>query len=79
MVYKLNNAYATDTDTGTAARFDVQLNQELPFLDFTGARWEMLAAVRNLFRADLFDGSIYDELLVVRPPKRVLGGVTVRF
>ena len=79
MVYKLNNAYATDTDAGTAARFDVRLNQELPFLDFTGARWEMLAAVRNLFRADLFDGSIYDELLVVRPPKRVLGGVTVRF
>jgi hypothetical protein len=79
MVYKLNNAYATDTDAGTAARFEVQLNQELPFLDFTGARWEMLAAVRNLFRADLFDGSIYDELLVVRPPKRVLGGVTVRF
>jgi len=25
------------------------------------------------------DGSIYDELLVVGPPKRVVGGVTVRF
>jgi hypothetical protein len=57
----------------------VQVNQEMPFLNFTGARWEMLAEVRNLFRSDLFDGSIYDELLVVRPPKRVVGGVTVRF
>jgi hypothetical protein len=35
--------------------------------------------VRNLFRADLIDSSVYDELLVVRPPKRVVGGVTVKF
>ena len=61
------------------ARFDVQVNQALPFLNFTGAQWEMLVAVRNLFRDDLLDASVYDELLVVRPPKRVVGGVTVRF
>lgn len=79
MVYKLNNSFAADTDAAVAARFEVQVNQEMPFLNFTGARWEMLAEVRNLFRSDLFDGSIYDELLVVRPPKRVVGGVTVRF
>ena len=30
-------------------------------------------------REELVDASIHDELLVVRPPKRVLGGVTVRF
>ena len=34
------------------ARFDVQLNQALPFLNFTGAQWEMLVAVRSLFRDD---------------------------
>jgi outer membrane receptor protein involved in Fe transport len=79
VVYKLNNAFADDAEAATAARFEVQVNQEIPFLDFTGARWEMLAAVRNLFRSDLFDGSVYDELLVVRPPKRVMGGLTVRF
>ena len=81
VVYKLNSAYA-EADAATplaGARFEVQINQEMPFLDFTGARWEMLVGVRNLFRSDLFDGSVYDELLVVRPPKRVLGGVTVRF
>jgi hypothetical protein len=39
----------------------------------------MLVAVSNVFHRELADGSIYDELLVVRPPKRVPGGVTVRF
>jgi hypothetical protein len=66
-------------DPAAGARFEVRINQELPFLDFTGANWEAVAGVRNLFRSDLFDGSVYDELLVVRPPKRVVGGVTVRF
>ena len=81
VVYKLNNAYAGSEAAMpvAAARFEVQINQELPFLDFTGAQWEMLVGVRNLFRSDLYDGSVYDELLVIRPPKRVMGGVTVRF
>jgi hypothetical protein len=81
VAYKLNSAYA-DAATRRAnpgARFDVQITQELPFLDLTGARWEMLVGVRNLFRSELFEGSVYDELLVVRPPKRITGGVTVRF
>jgi hypothetical protein len=81
LVYKLNNSYA-EADSRlphTGARFDLQVNQEMPFLNFTGARWEMLVGVRNLFRSDLFDGSVYDELLVVRPPKRITGGVTVWF
>jgi hypothetical protein len=43
------------------------------------ADWEMLVAVSNRFRDELVDASVYDELLVVQPPKRVLGGVTVRF
>jgi hypothetical protein len=81
VVYKLNTAYADPTSMApvTGARFEVQVIQELPFLDFTGARWEMLAGVRNLFRSELFDGSVYDELMVVRPPKRIVGGLTVRF
>lgn len=81
VVYKLNNAFAAANADGgrRGARFNVQVNQPLPFLNFTNARWEMLVAVSNLFREDLADSSVYDELLVVRPPKRVLGGVTVRF
>ena len=64
---------------GFGARFDVQVSQRLPFLDFTTAEWELLVAVRNLFRESLEGMSVYDELLVVRPPKRIVGGVLVRF
>jgi len=39
----------------------------------------VLVCVRNLFRDPNDPGSIYDELLVVRPPKRVVGGFLVRF
>ena len=80
LTYRMSNAFADSATTPSpGARFDVQLNQALPFLNFTSAQWEMLVAVRNMFREDSVDGSVYDELLVVRPPKRVLGGVTVRF
>jgi hypothetical protein len=48
-------------------------------MNFTSAKWEMLLAVRNFFRETAAGESIYDELLVVRPPKRVVGGVTLRF
>lgn len=83
VLYKLNSAFAARealaVSPAAAARFNVQVNQALPFLNFTSAQWEMLVAVSNLFHRELADGSIYDELLVVRPPKRVLGGVTVKF
>lgn len=80
VLYKLNSAFsAAEASPAPSARFNVQVNQALPFLNFTSAQWEMLVAVSNLFHRELADGSIYDELLVVRPPKRVLGGVTVRF
>ena len=83
IVYKLNTAYAASRfGQGTPSagvRFDVQVNQALPFLNFSSAQWEMLVAVSNLFKEALYENSVYDELMVVRPPKRVLGGVTVRF
>ncbi|HLB44763.1 MAG TPA: TonB-dependent receptor, partial [Candidatus Limnocylindrales bacterium] len=60
-------------------RFDVQVHQSLPFMNFTSARWEMLVAVRNFFRDGSFDSSVFDELLVTQPPKRIVGGLTVRF
>jgi len=39
----------------------------------------VLVGVRNLFRDPTDAGSVYDEVLVVRPPKRVIGGVLVKF
>jgi hypothetical protein len=64
---------------GLAYRFDVQVRQALPFMSFSNAKWEMLLAVRNFFRETAADQSIYGELLVVRPPKRIVGGVTLHF
>jgi hypothetical protein len=82
-LYKVNNAFARGVDPAHPAldyRFDVQVNQALPFMPFSGtARWEVLVGLRNLFRDPADAGSVYDELLVVRPPKRVIGGVLIRF
>ena len=83
VLYKFNSGFSRpDTNGGNAGfdtRFDVQVNQSLPFLNFTSADWEVLVSVCNLFREATGDRSVYDELLVVRPPKRVVGGVRVRF
>lgn len=83
VVYRINTGFARrDADTlrpGFDSRFDLQVTQRLPFLDFSSAQWQLLFAVRNLFREGDEVSSLYDELLVVRPPKRIVGGVLVRF
>ena len=83
VLYKFNSAFARGNDPKRLSleyRFDVQVNQALPFMPFSNtARWEVLVGLRNLFRDPNDTGSIYDELLVVRPPKRVMGGVLIRF
>ena len=56
----------------------MQVNQALPF-GVAGTKWEVLVGLRNLFRDANELASIYDELLVVRPPKRLVGGFLVRF
>jgi hypothetical protein len=81
-VYRISNAFArrtVDEEALLDSRFEVQVHQSLPFLDFSSAKWEMLIAVRNFFREAAAEQSLYDELLVVRPPKRIVGGLTMRF
>ena len=89
VLYRVSNGFARSSGAsipGTAgerpaldSRFDVQVRQSLPFMNFSTARWEMLLAVHNFFREAAADQSLYDELLVVHPPKRVVGGLTLRF
>ena len=82
VLYKLNDAFAAFDRVdppGFGARFDVRVTQALPFMNFRTSQWEMLVGVRNLFHESLANGSVYDELLVVRPPKRLVGGFTVKF
>ncbi len=85
VVYRFSNGFIAPAaaPAGQAPllgrRFDVQVRQSLPFMNFSSARWEMLVAVRNFFRDATADQSLFDELLVVRPPKRIVGGVTLHF
>jgi hypothetical protein len=82
IVYRVSNAFGhrpLDDAAGLDSRFGVQVHQSLPFLDFSTAKWEMLLGVRNFFREASADQSVYDEFRVVRPPKRIVGGLTMRF
>ena len=83
VLYKMNSAYiradGSESQPGLDGRWDVQVSQGLPFLNFMSAEWEMLVGVRNLFRESFTETSVYDELLVARPPKRLVGGITVKF
>lgn len=60
-------------------RFDLQFSQALPFIgSWTRADWDFLVAVRNLYY-EPSEGAMLDELAVSNPPKRLLGGIAVRF
>ena len=83
MVYRMNTGFSA-ADAGSAlpvtgGRFDMELRQALPLRPTRASRTELVVVVRNLFR-DLGDaGSLYDELLTVAPPMRIMGGVQVKF
>jgi hypothetical protein len=82
VLYRVSSALTrgpAKADHPLETRFDVQVRQSLPFMDFSTAKWEMLVGVRNFFRETAADQSVFDELLVIRPPKRIVGGLTMRF
>ncbi len=77
--YRINVLTPEDGVGHTQTRFDVQLNQGLPFMTtLTRADWELLLAFRNLFYEES-EGGLLDEAAVRNPPKRVVGGISVRF
>ena len=61
------------------ARFDVELVQLIPFADWSGTEWELSLAVRDLFFREMMGRSLLDEIAVAHAPKRVVGGLAVRF
>lgn len=82
VAYRVNTAFSRpglDATPGLGARFDMQINQALPFQPVRGGRFEVLVAVSNLVRDRRQTGSLYDELLTIAPPMRILGGVQIRF
>ena len=80
IVYRVSSGFATEDSGSTmGSRFDMQLNQGLPFLPASAGQWEMLLSMRNTLRDARFGMSILDELLAVSTPTRVVGGVQVKF
>jgi Carboxypeptidase regulatory-like domain/TonB dependent receptor len=82
--YRMNTAFwSPEVDRVALAnantRFNVRVNQSLPFMRFSSADWEMLVDIRNMFRETDNYASLYDEALAVRAPKRIVGGLLVKF
>ena len=82
--YRVNTAFWSgepDVTMRSSAngRFNVRVNQSLPFLRLANADWEALVDVRNMFREAEADASMYDEVFAIRAPKRIVGGLQVRF
>jgi hypothetical protein len=82
--YRMNSAFWDGnpdplTHAASNTRFNVRVNQSLPFLRFSNADWEMLLDIRNTFREADAAASIYDEALALRAPKRIVGGLLVKF
>jgi hypothetical protein len=77
-VYKLSHFPSLEAHRrALGTRFNVEVNQGLPLPG--GVEWEVLLAVRNLFYHDQESTSLLDESLVVDSPRRVLGGLALRF
>jgi outer membrane receptor protein involved in Fe transport len=81
--YRASSMFAREASAGTdpaaGGRFDVEIHQGLPYRPVRGSQLEALLAIRNLFRDARAEGSLYDELLTIAPPLRVMGGVRIRF
>jgi hypothetical protein len=80
IVYRVSSSFATlDSGASLGARFDMQLNQGLPFVPPTAGQWEVLLSLKNTLRDQRIGMSMLDELLAVSTPTRVVGGVQVKF
>jgi len=82
--YRINTAFwGADAERisvpSANARFNVRVNQSLPFLRFSSADWEAMVDVRNMFRESDAYSSLYDEALAIRAPKRIVGGLLLKF
>ena len=81
VLYRVSSAYSDGGERRPrpGGRFDVELHQGLPYHPGAGSQLELIFAVRTLFRDGRERASFYDELLTVRPPLRLMGGIQLRF
>jgi hypothetical protein len=81
VLYRVSSAYSDGGERRPrpGGRFDIELHQGLPYQPGAGSQLELIFAVRTLFRDTRERASFYDELLTVRPPLRLMGGIQLRF
>ena len=82
MCYRANTAFGPAGSTSglfADGRFDLEVRQALPYRPLRGSRLELMFAIRSLFHDGRDMGSFYDELLTIRPPMRIIGGLQVKF
>ena len=83
VVMRVNSGFSRVPKSSRApigdGRFDIEVHQALPFEPVPGGRVEFMLAIRNLFRDLRESASVYDELLTVAPPIRIMGGVQLKF
>ena len=85
VAYRLSNGFARTLGPPTApgnaldGRFDVQVNQSLPFRELQQRSLEMLFAVRNFFHDGAWRPVAVRRTVCGAAPTRVVGGVTLHF
>jgi hypothetical protein len=82
VAYRVSGARSAEpipTHAFAVGRFDVEVRQGVPWKLLRNSRTELVVLFRNLSRDVDEPGSIYDEMLTVEPPLRVMGGVQVKF
>ena len=82
VVVRTNSAFSRADGGGLPVfdgRFDVEIHQALPYQPIQGGALELLFSVRTLCRDGHDPASIYDEVLTVAPPLRLVGGFQIRF
>jgi hypothetical protein len=82
VAYRVSGARSADpipTHALAVGRFDVEVRQGLPLRLLPNGKTELVVLFRNLSRDVDEPGSMYDEMLTVAPPLRIMGGVQVKF
>ena len=82
IVYRLNRAERRESGMATDrigdGRFHLEVAQRLPYQPIGAGLLNLLFTFRT-FVHDEDGGSLYDEVLTLRPPTRLTGGLQVRF
>jgi hypothetical protein len=82
LAYRTSTGFSRDHASARPSlggRFDLRVYHAPAYQPIRGGEIELLLALRTIYGDVAHAGSIYDELLTVAPPMRLLAGVRVKF